>query len=64
MPRLAGQKQEFARVHGEMNAGAMKFSSEQIEALAARTTPELVLRTVAAADASGTKVFEIAAREP
>ena len=46
VPRLAGQKQEYlqmqlwafnfvARVHGEMNSGAMKFSSEQIEALAA-----------------------------
>lgn len=46
VPRLAGQKQEYlkmqlwafnfvARVHGEMNSGAMKFSSDQIEALAA-----------------------------
>ena len=46
VPRLAGQKQEYlkmqlwafnfvARVHGEMNSGAMKFSSEQIEALSA-----------------------------
>jgi cytochrome c553 len=45
-PRLAGQKRGYlemqlwafnfvARVHGEMNAGAMKFSSGQIEALAA-----------------------------
>lgn len=46
VPRLAGQKQEYlkmqlwafnlvARVHGTMNSGAMKFSSDQIDALSA-----------------------------
>jgi cytochrome c553 len=45
-PRLAGQKQEYlkmqlwafnlvARIHGAMNVGALKMSSEQIDALAA-----------------------------
>jgi cytochrome c553 len=46
VPQLAGQKEEYlkmqlwafnfvARVHGTMNSGAMKFSSEQIEAISA-----------------------------